>query len=223
MGKKNNPYLIIKRIIDFILALVVLVILSPIFILVSIAIKIDSSGPILYKQLRTGMNGNDFMLLKFRSMVADNDVYDFSSGDRITKVGFFIRKTSLDELPQLINIIIGDMSFIGPRPWLSKYYSYFTEYQKQRNLVRPGITGLAQVSGRKNLNILQRIDYDVDYVNNLSFLLDLRILFKTIVVIFKKDDNTYKNYTIQDEFNDLKENYRNYSESSLINKGGDII
>lgn len=208
-------YLAIKRFLDFILSLVLIILLSPLFLIISIAIKIDSSGPVFYKQTRTGLNGNDFTLLKFRSMVADNDVYNFKKKDRVTDIGHFIRKTSLDELPQLINIIRGDMSFIGPRPWLNKYYMYFTEYQKQRNLVRPGITGLAQVSGRKDLRILDRIDYDVDYVKNMSFRNDLMIFLKTIAVIFKKENNTYANYTIEDEFNDLIENYK----KSIIHKG----
>lgn len=200
-------YSYLKRIIDFVLALIMLIILSPIFLIIALAIKIDSPGPVLYKQIRTGKNGEDFKLLKFRSMARDNDVYNFKEKDKITKVGKFIRKTSLDELPQLINIIKGDMSFIGPRPWLSKYYIYYTDYQKQRTLVRPGITGLAQVSGRKDLNILQRIDLDVKYVKDLSLMNDVKIVFKTIEVIFRKDNNTYKNYTIEDEFKDLKDNY----------------
>lgn len=205
-----KPYIVIKRILDLLISLVLVILLSPLFLIVSIAIKLDSPGPVLYKQTRTGLNGKDFTLLKFRSMSADNDVYDFKTGDRITKVGQFIRKTSLDELPQLINIMRGDMTFIGPRPWLNKYYKYFTDYQKQRNLVRPGITGLAQVSGRKDLRILDRIEYDVEYVNNISLRNDLIIFIKTIYVIFKKENNTYHNYTIEDELNDLISNYNNY-------------
>lgn len=209
--KRNDTriYIIVKRILDILISLVLVILLSPLFLIVSIAIKLDSPGPVLYKQTRTGLNGKDFTLLKFRSMAADNDVYDFKTGDRITKVGNFIRKTSLDELPQLINILVGDMSFIGPRPWLNKYYRFFTEYQKQRNLVRPGITGLAQVSGRKDLRILDRIEYDVEYVKNMSFINDIIIFLKTIVVIFKKDNNTYENYTIEDEMDDLVKNYNN--------------
>jgi len=203
----NKPYIKIKRLIDMILSFFLIIILLPLFFIVSIAIKIDSKGPVFFRQERTGLNGKDFYLIKFRSMAADNDVYNFKEEDKITKVGNFIRKTSLDELPQLINIIKGDMSFIGPRPWLNKYYRFFTDYQKERNLVRPGITGLAQVSGRKDLNILERIDFDVDYVRNICFTNDIKILLKTISVIFKKDNNTYDNYTIEDEYRDLVENY----------------
>lgn len=211
-------YITIKRILDFLLSVLLFIILIPLFVIISIAIKLDSSGPILFKQMRTGKDGTDFELLKFRSMSKDNDVYNFEKKDKITKVGKFIRKTSLDELPQLINIIKGDMSFIGPRPWLNKYYEYFTDFQKQRNKVRPGITGLAQVSGRKDLSIIQRIEYDVEYVNNINFILDLKILIQTIIVILKKDNNTYDNYTIEDEFNDLKNNFYMYNLEENIGK-----
>lgn len=207
-------YNFVKRFLDILLALIISIVLIPLFILISICIKIDSHGPILFRQTRTGKDGVDFELLKFRSMSKDNDVYDFKKGDKITRVGRVIRKTSLDELPQLLNIIKGDMSFIGPRPWLNKYYQYFTDFQKQRNKVRPGITGLAQVSGRKDLSIIQRIEYDVKYVNNINFVLDLKIVLQTIHVIFKKDNNTYENYTIEDEFNDLKENFKKTLKSN---------
>ena len=200
----------IKRLLDIIFSFLLLVLLSPIFIIISIAIKIDSPGPVFFRQIRTGLNGKDFILLKFRSMAEDNDIFDFERGDRITKVGHIIRKTSLDEIPQLINIFKGDMSFIGPRPWVKECYYYFTPYQKQRNLVKPGITGIAQVSGRKDLNILKRIDLDIEYVNNISFLLDLKIIAKTIIVVFDSSDNTHENYTVEDEMRDLKNNYNLY-------------
>lgn len=203
-------YNLVKRIIDLIFSIALLIILSPFLLLISIAIKLDSRGPVFFRQTRTGLNGQDFTLLKFRSMSADNDVYDFNTGDKITKVGHFIRKTSLDELPQLINIIRGDMSFIGPRPWLPILNNYYTDDQKKRFLVRPGITGLAQVSGRKDLNILSRIDIDKEYVENISFLLDLKILIRTIAVVFNSSDNTHDNYTVEDEIRDLRNNYHNY-------------
>lgn len=211
----NKVYInIIKRFLDLIFSILFLILLSPIIILVSIAIKIDSPGSVFFRQIRTGVNGRDFTLLKFRSMAKDNNVLDFETGDRITKVGNFLRKTSLDEIPQLINIIKGDMSFIGPRPWIRECYDYFTPYQKQRNLVRPGITGLAQVSGRKDLNILKRIDIDIDYVNNISLLFDLEIIFKTIIVVLDSSDNTHENYTVEDELIDLKNNYYKYLRSN---------
>lgn len=202
-----KPYIVIKRILDVLISLVLVILLSPLFLIISIAIKIDSPGPVLYKQTRTGLNGKDFTLLKFRSMVADNDVYDFKTGDKITKVGHFIRKTSLDELPQLINILRGDMSFVGPRPWLPILNDYYTDNQKRRFLVRPGITGLAQVSGRKDLNIIDRINCDVEYVERFNFCLDLKILLKTVLVIFNNNDNTRDNYSLEDELNDLINHY----------------
>lgn len=212
----HNPYLIFKRILDFTVSLILIIILSPLFVAISIAIKLDSPGPVFFKQFRTGKNGKDFELLKFRSMAKDNDVYNFEEKDKVTKMGEFIRKTSLDELPQLINILRGEMSFIGPRPWLSKYYNFYTDHQKKRHLVRPGLTGLAQVSGRKDLNILQRIDYDVKYINNLSLSQDVDIGIKTIKVIFTKDNNTYQNYSIEDERNDLVKNYKNSQKNEIL-------
>lgn len=209
-----KPYIKIKRVIDTILAAILLILLSPLLIFISVAIKLDSPGPVLFKQKRTGLNGEEFMLLKFRSMVADNDVFNFTKGDKVTRFGEFIRATSLDELPQFINILKGDMSFIGPRPWLCEYYNFFTPRQKSRNFVRPGITGLAQVSGRKDLNILERIEYDIEYVNNISFINDIKLFFKTIYVIFKKDNNTYEIYAIEDEYTDLKRNYDQFTKNN---------
>lgn len=213
-----KPYIVIKRILDVLISLILVILLSPLFLIISIAIKIDSPGPVFYRQTRTGLNGKDFTLLKFRSMAADNDVYDFKTGDKITKVGHFIRKTSLDELPQLINIIKGDMSFVGPRPWLPILNDYYTEEQRRRFLVRPGITGLAQVSGRKDLNIIDRIDLDIKYINEVSLLTDIKIILKTILVIFNSSDNTRDNYTIEDEVRDLKINFYNISVEGKCNE-----
>ena len=213
-----KPYIVIKRILDVLISLILVILLYPLFLIISIAIKIDSPGPVFYRQTRTGLNGKDFTLLKFRSMAADNDVYDFKTGDKITKVGHFIRKTSLDELPQLINIIKGDMSFVGPRPWLPILNDYYTEEQRRRFLVRPGITGLAQVSGRKDLNIIDRIDLDIKYINEVSLLTDIKIILKTILVIFNSSDNTRDNYTIEDEVRDLKINFYNISVEGKCNE-----
>lgn len=205
-----NVYLPIKRFIDLFLSIILIIILSPLFLIIALLIKIDSPGPILYKQLRTGKNEDDFTVFKFRSMSASNDVYDFSTEDKITKVGRVIRKTSLDELPQLFNIIKGDMSFIGPRPWVPVLNNYYTSDQKKRFQVRPGLTGLAQVSGRKDLNIIDRIAYDIKYVENISFINDVKIFLKTILVIIKNSDNTRDNYTLEDEINDLENYYNEY-------------
>ena len=209
-------YKIIKRILDLIVALALLILFIPLFIIVSIAIKLDSEGPVFFKQSRTGLNGKNFDIIKFRSMAENNDIFDFKRGDEITKIGRVLRKTSVDELPQLINIIKGDMSFIGPRPWVSECYNYFTPNQKRRNLVRPGITGYSQVNGRKDLNILNRIELDIYYINNISFLLDIKILYKTILVVLNSSDNTRKNYTFEDEMIDLKNNYKEYCKEKEI-------
>ena len=214
---------IIKRILDLIFSILLLALLFPLFIIVSISIKLDSPGPVFFKQIRTGLNGKDFILLKFRSMAEDNDIFDFERGDRITKVGHIIRKISLDEIPQLINIFKGDMSFIGPRPWIKECYDYFIPYQKKRNLVKPGITGLAQISGRKDLNILKRIDLDIEYVENIGFLLDIEIIAKTIVVVFNHSDNTHENYTVEDEIRDLKDNYNLYFNENVIEEDRQIF
>lgn len=211
----NSNYIYVKRILDFIFSTILLILLIPLFIIVSILIKVDSKGPVFFKQERTGLNGEIFVLIKFRSMAEDNDIFDFDRGDRVTKVGRFLRAYSIDELPQLINIIKGEMSFIGPRPWVTECYNYFTPYQKKRNLVLPGVTGLAQTSGRKDLNILKRIDYDVEYVNNISLMIDIKIFIKTIFVILNRTDNTRNNYTFEEEINDLKQNFLAVTESGI--------
>ena len=168
-------------------------------------IKIDSPGPAIFKQERLGLNGKVFNIYKFRSMCQDAEkkgtgVYSLKGDPRVTKVGRFIRATSIDELPQLINILKGEMSFIGPRPTLT-YHPWkleeYTDEQMKRFKVRPGVTGLAQINGRKDIPWDERIIYDVNYVENLSFMLDLKILLKTIVKVFKMSDNvnTYETAT----------------------------
>ena len=151
-------YRVVKRVLDIILSLLVLVFFFIPMIVIAIAIKIESKGPALFKQVRTGKNGKNFNLYKFRSMTVDNDVMNFKTENKITKVGKFIRKTSLDELPQLFNIIKGEMSFIGPRPWIIEYYNNFNAYQKRRVEVLPGITGLAQAPGSNNLTIFEKMN-----------------------------------------------------------------
>lgn len=203
-GVGKEIYFIVKRIFDFLFALIGLIILSPIMIIVAIAIKIDSKGPAIFKQTRTGLNGKEFMLYKFRSMVAENDVHDFSSQDKHTKVGNFIRKTSLDELPQLFNILKGDMSFIGPRPWITDYYENMNEVQRHRCDVIPGITGLAQVRGRNTITIFDKINNDLEYIDHFSLLEDIKIVFLTIKVVLTKEGADAGKSTIQNELDDLK-------------------
>lgn len=203
-GVGKEIYFIVKRIFDFLFALIGLIILSPIMIIVAIAIKLDSKGPAIFKQTRTGLNGKEFMLYKFRSMVAENDVHDFSSQDKHTKVGNFIRKTSLDELPQLFNILKGDMSFIGPRPWITDYYENMNEVQRHRCDVIPGITGLAQVRGRNTITIFDKINNDLEYIDHFSLLEDIKIVFLTIKVVLTKEGADAGKSTIQNELDDLK-------------------
>ena len=191
--------LFFKRFFDCLFAVLLLILLAPIMLLVALAIKLDSKGPAIFKQIRSGKNNKEFMLYKFRSMTCNNDIYDKSKEDQLTKVGKFIRKTSLDELPQLFNILKGEMSFIGPRPWIVDYAKYFTEEQMRRLEVLPGITGLAQSSGRNAISILDRINLDIQYVDNMSLFLDIKIIFKTIIGIIKKEGFSSTKSAIHDE------------------------
>lgn len=200
---KKSIYAVIKRIFDIIFSLIGIIIFSPILIIIAIAIKLDSKGPAIFKQSRTGKYGENFNLWKFRSMAFDNDVRDFSKADKITRVGAFIRKTSLDELPQLFNIFLGKMSFIGPRPWITDYYDNMNEEQRHRFDVTPGLTGLAQAKGRNSISIFEKIGYDLEYVDNFSLIEDIKIIFLTIKVVLTKEDISIGKSTIQNELNDL--------------------
>ena len=173
-------------------------------LIIMIAIRLESKGSSIFKQLRTGKNGKEFYLYKFRSMSIENDVHNFKEEDKVTKVGSFIRKTSLDELPQLINIIKGDMTFIGPRPWITDYAKHYNKKQQKRLNVTPGLTGLAQCSGRNNISIKEKINLDVKYVENMSLKLDLYIIYKTVISVFKKEGYSSCKSTIKDEIEELK-------------------
>lgn len=185
----------IKRLLDFILSLFGLVVLSPLLAIVAIAIKLESKGPVVFKQDRLGLNGKVFKIYKFRSMCVGAEksgVYETKGDARVTKVGKFIRATSIDELPQFVNIIKGDMSIIGPRPTLTYHPWPFEEYtyeQRKRFNVRPGVTGWAQINGRKDVPWSRRIEYDIEYVDNLSFGFDLRIFFRTVIKVLTMQDN----------------------------------
>mgnify|MGYP004503480671 FL=1 len=197
-------YKYVKRGIDLIMAVLLLIIFLIPMLIIAVLIKLDSKGPVLFKQKRTGLKGKVFNLYKFRSMVTDNDVHDFSKGDQHTKVGNILRKTSLDELPQIINILKGEMSFIGPRPWITDYYDNMNEKQRHRNDVLPGITGLAQAKGRNNISINEKINYDLEYVKNYSFRQDVKIVFLTIKTVLSKEGADAGKNTIQNELEDLK-------------------
>lgn len=178
-----------KHIIDFALSLIGFIAILPIFIVVSIVLFFTNEGKPFFLQERPGQREKVFRVIKFRSM---NDKRDekgslLSDHERLTPVGKFIRKTSLDELPQLINVLKGDMSLIGPRPLLMRYLPFYTEREKLRHTVRPGITGLAQISGRNNTNWNARLELDVQYVETLSFINDIKIFFLSIYKVLKRE------------------------------------
>ncbi|MGB3343708.1 MAG: sugar transferase [Aequorivita sp.] len=179
----------LKPLIDFLAALIGLLVLSPVFLVVWIGLTIANNGKPFFYQRRPGKDERIFTIIKFKTM---NDKRDASGqllpdAKRLTAVGSFVRKTSLDELPQLLNVLKGDMSFVGPRPLLPEYLPLYNERQRKRHDVKPGITGWAQVNGRNAISWEQKFEYDVWYVENQSFTLDLRILFKTVKKVFKSE------------------------------------
>ncbi len=192
-----------KRFIDVFCSAMMLLILWPIFLIIAIAIKLDSDGPVIFKQTRLGLDGKEFSIYKFRTMVVDAEkggVYSDDNDPRITRVGNILRKTSLDELSQIINILKGDMSFVGPRPPLTYHPWPIEEYtteQLRMFEVRPGITGWAQINGRKAVEWNHRIELNVWYVDNVSFLTDIKILFTTVLKVLKNEDNENVGATVQ--------------------------
>lgn len=194
----------IKFLFDRFLAILGLILTAPLIIIIAIAIKLDSKGPVLFKQERTGKFGKKIYIYKFRTMVAKNNVHDFSKPDEHTRVGRLLRKTSLDELPQLFSIATGTMSFIGPRPWIPDYYENMNDNQRHRYDVRPGLTGLAQVMGRNNITIFDKIDYDLTYIKNYSLMQDLSIIVLTIKTVFTASGADAGKQKIRDEIQDLK-------------------
>ena len=195
----------IKRILDIAISLCVIIFLWPIYLITAVAIKLEDRGPVIFKQTRLGKDHKKFTLYKFRSMVVNAEhtgsgVYSGSDDDRVTKVGKVIRATSIDELPQAFNILKGDMSLIGPRPPLTYHLWPIEDYSKEELRmfeVRPGITGWAQVHGRKNVEWHKRIRYSIWYVDHCSFLLDLKIILKTILQVISNKDNENVGETVQ--------------------------
>ena len=194
-------YKYFKRIIDFVASLTALIILSPLMALSAVLVKFGDGGSVLFKQRRPGKDGKIFTVYKFRTMsekTEDENGRELSDVERMTKIGSFLRRTSLDELPQLFNVLKGDMSFIGPRPLLCEYLELYTPYQMRRHEVLPGISGLAQVNGRNAITWEEKFDYDVYYVDHMSFWLDLKIIFKTIKNTLKRADiNCSDNNTME--------------------------
>ncbi len=200
--KSKAFQLFLKRAADFILALIGIILLSVVFIILAIWIKLDSKGPAIFKQVRVGKDGKNFTIYKFRTMIVNaekkreldidpndlkNFVFQSRNDNRVTKSGAFLRKTSLDEIPQLFNVLIGNMSLVGPRPEISDVVKFYPDSYKQRLLVTPGITGLAQVSGRGEIELGKTVYYDLMYIKNFSLWMDIKILFRTVSSVFKSE------------------------------------
>lgn len=204
---KKKIFLVFKRTMDILISSIALIILAIPMLIVAIIIKIEDGSPAIYKQLRVGKNLKQFNIYKFRTMKTQRKELqsEMSHEEMTTKVGKVLRATSIDELPQLINILKGEMTFIGPRPWIVEYYEWFTDEQKRRSDVTPGITGLAQIKGRNGISIFKKIDYDIEYVDNMSLLLDIKIFFGSIIAVFKKTNAEISENGIKDELEELRE------------------
>lgn len=202
-SKEKEVYLYVKRALDIIISLIGLILLSPVFIMISLAIKLESKGPVFFGHTRIGKNGKTIKIYKFRSMVQNaedliknftpeqmkeyKENYKLTNDPRITKVGNFLRKTSLDELPQLVNIIKGDLSIIGPRPVVAEELKKYEENIDKFLSVTPGLTGYWAANGRSNTSYEERMKMELYYIDNMSFMMDIKVFFKTIVSVLKKD------------------------------------
>lgn len=202
-NKKFTLYLISKRIMDIILALIALIISIPLFLILAILVKLDSKGPVFYGHTRKGKNRSDIKIYKFRTMYSNSDEifenfseeqkkeyyenFKLDNDPRVTKLGGFLRKTSLDELPQLLNVLKGDLSLIGPRPIVEKEISKYGEYADKFFSVIPGITGYWQANGRSDTSYDERIQMDMYYIDNRSFMMDIKIILKTVISVIKKE------------------------------------
>ncbi len=206
----------IKRMLDFLIALVGLVVASPILLIVAVLVRTKLGSPVLFAQERPGKDEKIFKLYKFRSMSDAKDEQGnlLPDKDRLTPFGKMLRATSLDELPELFNILKGDMSLIGPRPLLVSYLPWYTEREQLRHTVRPGLTGLAQVSGRNSLVWDKRLEKDVEYVEHLSFMMDLKILFMTVKKVVCKDDVAEDTNVIEGNFAEIRKQQKLREEIS---------
>lgn len=226
MHKKTIYELLFKRPLDFILSLIAIIILSPIFLLVAILIRIKLGSPIIFKQTRPGRYNKPFKMFKFRTMTDQKDENGNLLPDeiRLTKFGKFLRSTSLDELPELINIFFGEMSLVGPRPQLIKDLLFMDENIRNRHDVRPGLTGLAQVNGRNVIDWGKKFEYDLKYIQKITFTGDLIILMKTILKVFLRKDISQINHATSIDYGDyLLENgiitSSEYKDTIERNKG----
>jgi len=193
----------IKRLIDFVVALFALLILSPVFIIVTIGLYFANNGKPFFFQRRPGKKEEIFSIIKFKTMNDKKDIQGnlLSDAERLTPIGSFVRKTSLDELPQLINVLKGDMSLVGPRPLLPQYLSLYSETQKRRHEVRPGITGWAQVNGRNAISWTKKFELDVWYIDNISFETDMKVFFTTFKKVFKSEGISQQGQVTIEPFN----------------------
>lgn len=217
-----------KRVLDILFAILALLFLCLVYLILIILVRVKLGGPVIFKQVRPGRSGKLFKLYKFRSMTNKID----ENGDllpdeqRLTKFGKKLRSSSLDELPEIINILKGDMSFIGPRPQLVKDYVFFDEEVMKRQSVRPGLSGLAQVNGRNNISWEKKFEYDLQYVKKVTFLKDLAIFFKTIGKVFKRSDIDKEGFATDEDYGDylLRTNKISQDEYSLlVSKSKDMI
>ena len=206
----------VKRMLDFLIALVGLAVASPILLIVAVLVRTKLGSPVLFAQERPGKDEKIFKLYKFRSMSDARDEQGnlLPDKDRLTPFGKMLRATSLDELPELFNILKGDMSLIGPRPLLVSYLPWYTEREQLRHTVRPGLTGLAQVSGRNSLVWDKRLEKDVEYVEHLSFMMDLKILFMTVKKVVCKDDVAEDTNVIEGNFAEIRKQQKLREEIS---------
>ena len=195
----------IKRMIEFLLALIGLLLASPILLIVAILVKTKLGSPILFRQQRVGLNGEIFEMVKFRTMkdATDSEGNPLPDEERLTKFGQLLRKTSLDELPELWNVLKGDMSLVGPRPLLVEYLPLYSKEQMKRHDVRPGITGYAQVNGRNNISWAKKFELDVYYVENFSLWLDVKILFQTVAKVLGQADINQEGNVTMEKFNGM--------------------
>lgn len=193
---------IIKPIFDFLLAIIGILLFSPLFVILTIILYFANGGQPFFFQLRPGKEGKLFRIIKFKTMNDKRDARGnlFSDAERLTKIGKFIRKTSLDEIPQLLNVIKGEMSLVGPRPLLPSYLELYNDFQKRRNEVKPGITGWAQINGRNHISWEEKFEYDVWYVDHVSFWLDFKILIITILKVLKSEGINEEGQATSEEF-----------------------
>ena len=200
----------IKRILDIVLSLLAIVALGPIFAILALLVRIRLGRPVLFRQIRPGKDGKLFCIYKFRSMVDQKDDQGelLPDTERTSRFGRVLRSTSLDELPELVNILKGDMSLVGPRPLAVEYLPYYSEEERRRHDVRPGLTGLAQINGRNTLQWEQKFAYDIYYVDHLSFLLDLKIMLQTPLKVFRREDVVPLGEGIEEDFNIYRERQR---------------